>query len=127
MTTIFTSGWITCMDESMSICTNKWTSPDCIFCPMKPHLIGNKYNSIYCGLYDKLFTIDLPEGNTRPKELPSDLRTKKTTNLIFCLCNLLYSAGKLIMLDRYFCVLEGMIELRKVDVFEGALIKTLCY
>ena len=31
------------------------------------------------------------------------------------------------MLDRYFCVLEGMIELRKVDVFEGALIKTLCY
>ena len=47
---------------------------------------------------------------------------KKNTHLLLRLCKSLYSAGKIVILDSGFCVLEGLIELRKVGVFTGALI-----
>ena len=83
MAAIFTSGWITCLDESMSIWTNKWTCPGWIFSPSKPRPIVNEYHYICCGLCVIMFAIDLVEGNTRPKELLSYPRTKKATNLLF--------------------------------------------
>ena len=73
------------------------------------------------------FSIDIVEGNTRPKELPSDPRTKKTTNLLLRLCKSLYISGKVVILESGFCVLEGLIELRKVGVFAGAIIKKRLY
>ena len=76
-----------------------------------------------CGLCGIMFTIDLVEENTRPKELPSDLSTNKTTNLLLRMCKSLYSAGKVVILYSGFCVLEGLIEFIKVGVFSGALIK----
>ena len=127
MAVVFTSGWITCLDESMSIWTSKWTCPGWIFCPRKPHPIGNEYHSICCGVCGIMFAIELVEGKTRPKELPTDPKTKKTTCLLLRLCKSLYSAGKVVILDSGFCVLEGLIELRKVGVFAGALIKKRRY
>ena len=61
-----------------------------------------------------MFAIDLVEGNKRPKELPSDRSTKKTTSLLLRLCKSLYSAGKVVILYSGFCVLEGLIELKKL-------------
>ena len=40
------------------------------------------------------------------------------TTIVDCRC----PAGKVVILDSGFCVLEGLIELRKVGVFAGALI-----
>ena len=39
----------------------------------------------------------------------------------------MYTTGKIVILDSGFCVLEGLIALRKVGVFAGALIKKRCY
>ena len=61
-----------------------------------------------------MFSIDLVEGNKRPKELPLDRSTKKTTTLLLRLCKSLYNAGKVVILDSGFCVLEGLIELKKL-------------
>ena len=129
MAAVFTCGWITCLDESMSIWNNKWTCPGWIFCPRKPHPIGNEYHSICCGLSSIMFAIELVEGRARPKELPSDPKTKKTTCLLLRLCKSMYSAGKVVILDSGFCVLEGLVELKKVGVFvfAGALIKKRRY
>ena len=74
-----------------------------------------------------MFVINIVEGNTRPKELPSDPRTKKTTNLLFHLCKSLYSVGKVVRLGSGFCVLEGLIELIKVGVFADDIIKKRRY
>ena len=86
MTAILTSSWITFLDKFMSVWTNRWTCPSWIFCTRKPHTIGNEYHYIYCGIYGITFAIELVEGNTIPKELQSDPRTKKTTNLLLRLC-----------------------------------------
>ena len=127
MAVVFTCGWITCLDESMSIWNNKWTCPGWIFCPRKPHPIGNEYHSICCGLSSIIFAIELIEGKARPKELPFDPKTKKTMCLLMRLCKSMYSAGKVVILDSGFCVLEALIELKKVGVFAGALIKKRRY
>ena len=74
-----------------------------------------------------MFAIELVEGRARPKELPSDPKTKRTTCLLLRLYKSMYSAGKVVILDSGFCVLEGLIELKKVGVFAGALIKKCHY
>ena len=127
MRDVFIPGWISCLDESMSIWYNKWTCPGYVFCPRKPHPFGNEYHSICCGLCGILFRVEMVEGKDRPSELPSDPPTAKTTNLLLRLCRKLYGTGKVVILDSGFCVLAGLIALRKVGVFAGALIKKRRY
>ena len=107
----------------MSVWHNKWTCPGYVFCPQKPHPFGNEYHTICCGLSGLLFAVEMVEGKDRPSELESDPRTKKTTNLLLRLCKKLFGTGKVVILDSGFCVLQALIELRKVGVFAGALIK----
>ena len=120
-------GWITCLDESMSIWFNKWSCPGYVFCPRKPNPFGNKYHTIACGLSGILFAVEMVEGKDRPSELPSDPRTQKTTNLLLRLCKQLFGTGKIVILDSGFCVLKALIALRKKGVFAGALIKKRRY
>lgn len=127
MKAAFTSAWINCLDESMSIWTNKWTYPGYVFCPRKPHPFGNEYHTIACGICGILFAIEMVEGNDRPRELPAAPANKKTIHLLLSLCKNLYGTGKIVILDSGFCVLEGLIELRKKGVFGGALIKKRRY
>ena len=46
MKIIFIPGWISCLDESMSLWTIQWTCPGWIFCPRKPQPYVNEYHSI---------------------------------------------------------------------------------
>ena len=55
------------------------------------------------------------------------LQTKKTIHLLLRLCKTLYGTGRIVILDSGFCVLQGIIELRKKGVFAGALIKKRRY
>ena len=123
----FRSGWMTCLDESMSIWTQTYTCPGWIYCPRKPHPVGNEYHTICCGLSGILFAIEMVEGKHRPKELPSDDRTKKTEGLLMRLTKSLHGSGNVVVLDSGFCVLSAITALRKVGVFAGALIKKRRY
>ena len=51
----FGSGWITCLDKSMSI----WTSHG--YCPRKPHPVGNEHHTICCDLSGIMFAIEMVE------------------------------------------------------------------
>ena len=59
MKEVFIPSWISCLDESMSPWTNKFTCPGFIFCPRKPHPKGNEYHSIACGMSRIMYEIDL--------------------------------------------------------------------
>ena len=71
--------------------------------------------------------MEMVEGRDRPRELPQDPKTKKTSNLLLRLCSRIKSTGKVVILDSGFCVLEGIVALKKVGVYAGALIKKRRY
>ena len=119
MSKLFVSSWVTCLDESMSIWNNRWTCPGWVFCPRKPHPFGNEYHTICCGLSGVLFKLEMVEGKQRPKELQKDPPNKRTIGLLLRLCKDLYHRGKVVILDSGFCVLDGLIELRKKGVYSG--------
>lgn len=124
----FILGWITCLDESMSPWTNKWTCPGYICLPRKPHPFGNKFHTIFCGLCGIMFTIELLEGKYHLREILLPENTLgPTVGLLLILCRSLYTTGKVVIFDSGFCDLQGIIELRKKGVFAGALIKKRRY
>ena len=124
---VFVAEWILYLDKSMSIWTNRWTCPGWVFCPRKPYPIGNEYHTIYCGVCGILFRMEMVEGKQRPAELPSDPKTKKTMALLLRLCKGVSGFGRVVILDSGFCVLEGIVEIRKIGVYVGALIKKRRY
>ena len=50
MTEQFTPSWLSCLDESMSPWTNKYSCPGWIFVPRKPWPFGNEYHMVCCSL-----------------------------------------------------------------------------
>ena len=53
----FVPGWVSCLDESMMVWTNKVTCPGFMFVPRKPHPFGNEWHSICCGISGIMFAI----------------------------------------------------------------------
>ena len=110
----------------MSIWTSRWTCPGWVFCPRKPHPFGNEYHTVCCCMSGVLYRVEMVEGKDHPAEIPRDPIEKKygkTVALLLTMCKPIYSTGKVVILDSGFCVLQGIIELRKKGVFAGALIK----
>ena len=130
MTEIFSPAWVSCLDESMSVWTSKWTCPGWIYVPRKPHPMGNEYHTICCGKTRILYQLELVEGKERPAELgprPYENLGGKTVGLLLRLTRPIHTTGRCVILDSGFCVLKGLVELRKVGVFASALIKKRRY
>lgn len=129
MTDVFSPGWITCLDESMSIWFNKWTCPGWVYCPRKPHPFGNEYHDIACGISNILFRILLVEGKDKPKERPQGEfeNLGSTTHLLLELCRSIFHTGRVVILDSGFCVLKALTKLREHGVFASAVIKKRRY
>ena len=68
-----------------------------------------------------MFAMEMVEGKHRPKELPSNPKTKRTQVLLLRLCRSLYNTGKVVILDSGFCVLEALIPLKMAGVYAAAL------
>ena len=58
----FVPSWVNCLDDIMSIFSNKWTCPGWIFCIRKTYTFGNEHHRICCGLSCIIFDFDLVEG-----------------------------------------------------------------
>jgi len=124
----FVCGWITCLDESMSVWTNMFTCPGFMYVPRKPWPFGNEYHTICCGLCGILFDLELVEGKDQPEEHEPEFSDRgKTVGLLLRLTRSLWNTTKVVVLDSGFCVLQGLIELRKKGVFAAALIKKRRY
>jgi Transposase IS4 len=125
----FSPGWISCLDESMSVWTNMFTCPGFMFVPRKPHPYGNEWHSICCGLSGLMFAVELVEGRDRPIERPQEKYDEcgKTGGLLIRLTEKLWGTGSVVVLDSGFCVLKALIELRNKGVFAAAVVKKRRY
>ena len=103
--------------------------PGWMYVPRKPHHFGNEYHTICCGYSGVLFDLELVEGKDAPKEIPSDPtnRCGNTVGLLLRLTSSIYNTGRIIVLDSGFCILQGIIELRKLGLFAHAVIKKRRY
>ena len=127
--TVFRPGWLTCLDESMSMWHDKLSCPGWVFCPRKPHPFGNEHHSMCCGASGIMFDVELVEGKDRPKELPQPIGDEHGPAIgsLLRLTKLLCGAGKTVVLDSGFCVLKGIIELCKKGACSSALIEKRRY
>jgi hypothetical protein len=73
--------------------------------------------------------MEMVEGGDRPDELPEPEYSEhgKTAGLLLRLTKSLHNTAKYVVLDSGFCVLKAIVELKKVGVFAGALIKKRRY
>lgn len=129
MRDMFTPGWISCLDESMSKWLSEYTCPGFMCVPRKPWPYGNEYHTIACGVSGVLYALELVEGKDTPPERPrKEFEVLgKTVGLLLRLTKVLWGTSKVVVLDSGFCVLKGLVELRKKGVFASALIKKRRY
>ncbi len=130
MADIYVPSWALCLDESMSIWHSMYTCPGWVFCPRKPHPFGNEYHSMCCGESGVMLNVELVEGKDRPRELGPckfEDRGGKTVGLLLRMLQKYFSTGRYVVLDSGFCVLKGLVELKKEGIFAGALIKKRRY
>lgn len=121
----FSPSWVNCLDESMSVWTNRWTCPGWMFVPRKPHPFGNEYHSICCGLSGIMYAIELVEGKDRPREVPPPKHSVhgKTTGLLLRLTDSIHHSGRVVIMDSGFCVLQSLLMLASRGVYASAVIK----
>ena len=125
----FLPGYINCLDESMSMWTNKFTCPSFMFVPHKPWPFGNKYHTM-CGCSSGImWGIDLVEGKDHPPQLGQHQYENfgLTVGLLLWMLSPIYHKGFVVILDSRFGILKDIIELRKKGVFASALIKKQQY
>ena len=128
MTDTFSASWISCLDESISKWMQRYTCPGFVFCPRKPRPFGNEYHTIACGESGILFFMEMVEGKDKPSHLQQEHQDLGSTIGLMLRCTKpLHGTGKVVVLDSGFCVLKGVVELKKRGVFAAALIKKRRY
>ena len=130
MTSVFLSSWAICLDESMYIWYSRWTCPGWIICPQKPHPFGNECHTACCALSGILFIVELAEGNAHPRQagtLEFEDIGRKTVGLLLSMMKSYFPTGMYVIIDSGFCVLKGLIQLKKNGVFACAVIKKRSY
>ena len=128
MTEQFTPSWVSCLDESMSSWTNKYSCPGWMFVPRKPWPFGNEYHTVCCSLSGILWQMELVEGKDAPSQLvPKFNNHGKTVGLLLRVLEPIFGKGNMVVLDRGFCVLKGIVELKKPGVYASTLIKKWKY
>ena len=97
--------------------------------PRKPWRLGNEYHDAGCALSDIIWQVDLREGKDHPRQLGEKTHDEKgkTIGVLLCLTEPVWGTGKLVVLDSGFCVLQGLVELKKKGVYAHALIKKRRY
>jgi hypothetical protein len=91
--------------------------------------VFHEYHTIACGISGVLYSLELVQGKDEPQQRPrKEFEERgKTVSLLLRLTQSLWGTGKAIVLDSGFCVLQGLVELRKMGVFAAALIKKRRY
>ena len=124
----FTPSWVSCLDESMSTWTNNYSCPAWMFVPCKPWPFGNEYHKVCCSLSGILWQMEIVEGKDAPLQIvPKFNNQGKTVGLLLCVLEPIFGKGNMVVLDSRFCVLKGIVELKKHGVYASILIKKQKY
>jgi hypothetical protein len=130
MQDIYVPSWVSCLDELMSIWNMRWTCPGYVFCPRKPHPVGNEYHTIADGLTTILYAAEIVMGKDKPDDFESQYEREegKTSSLLARLTGSIWHSGNVVILDSGFCVLQALINLKKKrGLYAGAVIKKRKY
>ena len=110
MTEQFTPSWVSCLDESMSTWMNKYSCPGWMFVPRKPWPFGNEYYTVCCSLSGILWQMELVGGKDSPSEIiPKYNNQGENVGLLLRVLEPIITPG--------FCVLKGIVELKKCGVY----------
>ena len=124
----FTPSWVSCLDESMSTWTNKYSCPGWMFVPCKPWPFANEYHMVCCSLSGILCQMEIVEGKNAPLQIvPKFNNQGKTVGLLLHVLEPIFGKGNMVVLDSRFCVLKGIMELKKCGVYASTLIKKQKY
>ena len=113
----FTPSCVSCLDKSMRPWTNKYTCPGWMFVPRKPHPFSNEYHSVCCSTLGIMWGMELVEGKDalhgveHPK--PKHNNHGNTVGLLLRILEPIFTRGSVVVLDCGFCVLKGIVELKK--------------
>ena len=108
----------------MSTWTNKYSCPGWMFVPQKPWPFGNEYHTVCCSLSGIHWQMELIEGKDSPSEIvPKFKHQGKTVGLLLCVLEPIFARGNVVILDSWFCVLKGIVELKKQGVYASTLIR----
>ena len=112
----FLPSWINVIDKSMSKWVNECTCPGFMFVPRKPWPFGNEFRDAGCADSDIIWQVKLREGKDCPQHLGGKQHDGKgkTVGTLLCRTQPIHRAGRLVVLDSGFCVLQGLVELKKV-------------
>jgi hypothetical protein len=121
----FDPGWSNVGDESVSPWTQERTCPGFMVITRKPHKFGNKHHSICCTTSCILWRLELMEGKARPRdpEKPAHELLGKAVGLMLRMCEPTFGSGRVVTWNSGFCVLKGIVELKKRGVCASALVK----
>ncbi|KAG7340825.1 transposase IS4 [Nitzschia inconspicua] len=122
----FRSSWVSCMDKTTSPWTSKYVCPGWMFVPGQHNNMGNEYHAVCCGVSKIMCQIELVEGKDAPTERVSptaDSGTGKTVSLLLRMLTPMKGRGMVVILNSAYCVLQGLIQLRKIGIFASALIQ----
>ncbi len=97
--------------------------------PRKPHPVGNKYDSICCGVSGIMYAIELVKGKDSPPELAPEnfSEHRKTTSLLLRLTESIHHSRRVVIMDSGFCVLQILVELASSGVYLSTVIKKRRY
>ena len=125
MKDVFIPSWISCLDESISIWTNRYTCPGWMFVPRKPHPMGNEYHTMCDGYWGVLYHMELMEGKHRPKEMNKKKFDEygKTVGRVLRCSSSLFATGKTVVMDSGFCVLDVLPKLKERGVYALIMVK----
>ena len=72
-----------------------------------------------------LYHLKLVKGNISPKEMVNSPKTRESIDRLLRLCKSITAVEKVIILGSVYCVVQGPVELKKVEVYVCVLIKKL--
>ena len=99
-----------------------------MFVPREPWPFGNEYHTVCCSLSGILWQMELVEGKDSPSEIiPKYNNQGKTVGLLLRVLEPIFTRGNVVILDSGFCVLKGIVELKKRVVYASALIEKRKY
>ena len=110
----FTPSWVSCLDKSMSTWNNKYSCPGWMFVPQELWPFGNEYHMVCCSLSGILWQMELVEEKDSPLEIiPKFNNQGQTVGLLLHVLEPIFGKGMVVILNSGFCVLKGIVELKK--------------
>ena len=125
----FDPSWVSVLDESIQEWINHYTCPGWMFVPCKTQPSGNEYHTITCAKSKVIYNVRIVEGKDRPRVMGKKESEEKgvTASLMVRMKKQFWGTGKVVVIDRGFCVMEGLISMVEKGVFGLALIKKRRY